>query len=503
MKGNGLIFLSGRLIALVVLIAFQVVLVRVLPVAEYARWALVFAIATLMQTVVSFGIPRLIPKYLSQAGSSVGWREARWLAVRLLVYRVMGSALLMAITYALAVLLGLVGTLDPVFIAMAALYVLVNLVQMDADAMAQSLSLQRVSRTCTVGEAIARLALVGGAATALHGLTATQALAISSLTSAVSAVVLLRSVFSTLSSTEPTPNAKRIDTSEMRMIGLSGYASSMAWFASSPAVIRMIAGYVLPVFPFAGFAFAQNLVLSFQRYTPGALIFPFIEPSAMKHYARTGDQRRLEMVLSLVTKIDMIVIGAAVVGATIAGPVIVDIMTKGRYAAFAYALPWLLAYIVMSSIYRSFEIVAIALGAASVLMRTLLLSLVWLAISLVLAQRFGLVALLACPVGDALSRLAIMYRSLMKRGVHHAVDVRVAAVITIAATVLGVGGLEMLKALRLDGLAAIGLGVAATAVFGLLIAAIRPFHAAEGELLLGRHVRRVAFLLRGPIGGAA
>lgn len=483
-QSGAVIFLSGRLVALVVLLAFQVTVVRLLGARDYGAYALTIALATLMQTVVSFGIPRLIPKYVSQAGWGLSFAVVRRLAVRIVAFRVGASAVLLFAALFVARNFGGIG-IDATLVPVGVLFILASLVQVDADAMAQSLALQRVSRACTVGEASVRLLLVGLAAAVGHGRSAAEILGISVVTSATAGAVLLWTVLRALSRPERDAAAAALDRHEFRAIALSGYASAMAWFASSPAVVRLLASRMLPLAAFAGFSFAQTLVLSFQRYTPGMLVFPFVEPNVLQHYARTGDRSRLEAALSLVTKLDLVLIGATVVGTLVAGRAIVEVMTGGRYGALAYALPWLLVYIVTSSIYRAFEIVAVALGAASALVRTLALSLVWLAAAILLTPRFGAIALLACPVGDALSRLLLMHAALRRFGVRHVIDGRAALGVAALVALFGGGGRLLAGSMGAGGAATIAIGAAAGLLYLAAAAAMRLLRTAEAAIILG------------------
>lgn len=492
MRGNALTFLSGRLIALVVLLGFQLYIVRKLSSVEYGRYALVFALATLMQTTISFGIPKLIPKYVSQAGIRLDGVVVRRLALMLIAVRLGATALLMAICWVVARHFGWADIGDERLAVIGALFILVGLIQIDADAMAQALSLQRLSRNVTVGEAVLRFGAV--LALGMGGMIdeAAMILSVSIITATGASIALVIAVLTALRGHASVPDALPIDWRELRATALGGYASSMAWFASSPAVMRLIGARILSAISFAGFAFAQTLVLSFQRYTPGMLMFPFVEPTAMKHHARTGDQRRLEQTLSLVTKVDMIFVGAATIGAAVAGRALVDLATHGKYGAFAYVLPWILIYILTSSIYKSFEIVAVALNASSALVRTLALSVVWLAVALLLAPHYGLPVLLLCPIGDALSRLAIMHRALRLIDVRHIFDVRMGLIIVTLAAVCVAGGQAVSLLLAPGPLLSIGIGTAAASLFLLLLIPLRPLRTGEGDIIRAAVPERIA-----------
>jgi O-antigen/teichoic acid export membrane protein len=496
LRSNAFVFLSGRILALVILMAFQILVVRMLPAKEYGGYALVIALATLMQTVVSFGIPRLIPKYASQAGWSLSHATVRRLLLALIAFRLGASLLVMGAALAAIVATGLIAMPAPALLTAGAGYILVSLVQVDADAMAQSLGLQAISRSALVWEAAIRLGLVGALAASAGAHDAAAVLAVSLLTTAGSGLLLLRTVFAALAAPDPAVAPRALDRREFQAVALAGYASAMAWFASSPAVVRLIASRLLPVTAFAGYSFAQGLVLSFQRYTPGMLAFPFIEPAVMQHHARTGDGTRLEAGLSIITKIDMVTIGAAVTGTIIAGRPLVEMMTGGRYGTFADALPWLLVYIATSSIYRAFEIVAVALGASRVLSRTLPISLAWLLALFALAPHFGMTALLAVPVADSLSRLGVLALALARYGVGRVVDGRVALGIVVSIAAWCTLGTTIVRAISAGPALTIVIGTVAVLGYAAGIALIRPLRKAEVAIVLKERDDRIARAIR-------
>lgn len=476
------VFLSGRLLSLALLMTFQLLVVRLLVPVEYGRFAIVFALAVLMQTVLSFGVPRLIPKYVGQAGWTLRPVTVGRLIAAIMTFRFVATLLTMMLALAVARTCGWIAPDDlaPAYIAASAAYILVSVAQVDTDAMALALGLQQASRLALVGEAAIRLALVTIGAAMGWASTAAALLWIGSATSVAAVLLLLARIRVALGAMPPRPaQARALDRREFLGIAASGYASALAWFASSPATIRLVASRTLSVAAFAGFSFIQTLAVSFQRYTPGMLIFPFVEPAVMRHFDRTGDQSRLEATLALVIKIDLIVIGAAVVGTAVAGEALVGLMTGGRYVSAAFGLPWLLAYLVTTSTYRAFEIVAVARNATAVLGKTLILSLLWIGVAILIAPRFGMIALLACPVGDSLSRLAIMHRALCRVGIRRTVDLPVTTAITLLMLLLAGGGATLVRETDARPLAALALGIAGGGLFLLLVAIGRPLRRGE------------------------
>lgn len=489
MRDNAITFISGRIITLFILLSVQILIVRLLPTAEYGYFALIFAFATLMQTTVSFGIPRIISKYVTRAGGSLSFSVVRGLASWLLIIRIGASFTLILTTLAVTNIFGWMQTVPTNLLLSSIAYILIQLAQIDGDAMAQALGLQGPSRMFSVGEAGLRLPLIALAGMTGYAHTAVGIIAISAFTSALAATGVLISVFRALSKTDDADAPGAIDWPELRRTALGGYASSMAWFASSPAVVRLIGGSALAIREFSGFAFAQTLVLSFQRYTPGFMVFPFVEPTAMKHFDRTGDRHRLECALSLVTKIDILLIGATVIGTAIAGDAIVGLLADGKYTAQAYALPWLLIYIMTSSAYRSFEVVAIALNAMTALVRTLSLSLIWLVAAIFLARYYGLIALLICPVGDALSRLVLMSHALRKVGIRHVIDMKVIATAFPIIAGFSMVGRAISNSAGLTTFPSICLGSGLAGLYLVIIMLARPLRAGERDIVFGASPR--------------
>jgi glycosyltransferase involved in cell wall biosynthesis/O-antigen/teichoic acid export membrane protein len=477
-------FLSGRALGLFVLLGFQVVVVRRLSSAAYADYALVMALAALMQTMTSFGIPRVVAKVVSGAGVIVTRRAARRLAVRLLGVRLLACVLLLApAVLAFPAFSGAANASWPL-LGVGAVYALAAAVQMDVDGLALALNLQSLSRRAAVGEPLARLALVSALSFGGGALDDAAVLAISAVTALGASTGLLGGVLKALARGDDAPGAANsVDESEVRRIALGGYAGTLSWLAFSPAVVRVIASQVLPVEAFAGFSFLQTLVVSAQRYAPSFTLFPLLEPAAIADAARTGRLDRLRAALSLLVKIDGIAIGAAIVGAAVAGAPVVLFLTHGRYGEAAPLLPWLLVGIIANASHRSYEIAALGVGAPGVLTRALGLTVVWLLMAILTAPRLGVWPLLLCPLGDAVTRFWLVQRRLDRRGLSDLLDIARLVLITGAAGIMSIAGATAAAAFQ-AGLVG-RLGVAAIAVLGFLgaVFALRPLRKAEIQLL--------------------
>jgi O-antigen/teichoic acid export membrane protein len=493
---NATAFMLGRALATIVLVIVQIVVVRVLSPTEYAHYALVFACAALMQTVVSFGIPRLIPKIFSLVDVAITGRQAQVLVVKLLGCRVLATGVALVLGYALGRWLGLVEDLDPSLVAVGALYIVISTMPTDLDAMAQALELQVASRNCLVGEALARVCIMLTLSQLGALNTAFAVLAVTTCTSFSAAAILLKVVRVALRRRQAELTGDFPTPAELRQIGLASYASSMAWFASSPFMLRLIGGYILPTIVFAGYAFMQNLMLSIQRYTPGSQLFPFVEPAVMRDFARSGDKKLLEAALSLTSKADLIFAGGGFVGAVISGQAIVGLLTEDKYSDLAYALPFLLVYIATMSLYRSFEIIAVIFNASATLTWSFGVSIIWLVILLLVAPKMGLIALLTCPICEAGCRLALMYRSLHKLGIRSVLDLRVTATVLGSAFFFSFAGREAAAFAGLGPAATISIGVAGALLYSGAVLIMKPITTQEALVLTSGRNRRLEQVLR-------
>jgi glycosyltransferase involved in cell wall biosynthesis/O-antigen/teichoic acid export membrane protein len=399
-------FLSGRAIGLLVLLGFQVLAVRALPAVEYGRYALIIGLAALSQTITGVGLPRVAARFLPGGGLSRGAR--RWLVAAMLGMRTMLSLA----TAALAGLtVWLLGPADAALYAPGGAYALCSALQLDADGMAQALGLQIASRRASVGEPMVRLA--AAAALALGGQhSAAPLLWISAATAGAAAGGLVLAVLAAPSPEPLTANrADRLDWPAIRRVAIGGYGGTLSWLAFSPGMMRLVASRALPPEQFAGFAFVQSLVVSLQRYMPSFLLFPLVEPALMGEAAQ-GGVRKFSDALSLLVKLDAVLIGGGIICVSAAGGPIILALTHGRYGeAGAYA-PWLLLGLIANTSHRSYEIAAIGLGAAEALIRSLGLTLFWLAAAVLTAPLWGVWPLLLCPLGDAWTRLWLIERAL-------------------------------------------------------------------------------------------
>ena len=473
-------FLSGRISALGVLVVFQVGAARLLPVNQYATYALALAMASLLQTLTSCGFPRVTARFLSRADGEVSHAELKRLAFGLIAVRLLLNAIVAACCFGvIAVTWPKLEAAWPLWLAGFG-YALAGALQIDADGVAQALRLQTASRRATVGEPLARL--VGAAVLVLLRMLNVETLLLLSMaTSALAGAGLLIAVGRRLSLRSD--GTGHLDWRDVRRVAVGGYAGTLSWLVLSPAMVRLIASRVLPLEIFAGFSFVQSLVVSAQRYAPSFILFPLVEPLIMAGVARRRGAARLSAMLSLLVKIDTLAVGAAIVGVSAAGGAAVSLLAGGRYAEAGMFLPWLLAGVIANASHRSYEIGAVALGVSGALGRALILSFLWVAAAILLAPVLGVWPLLLCPLLDALSRFWLVQKAVDRAGGPRILDG--SGLATIAAVVLGLslGGVALVKVVHASGWTSVDLGVLGATILLAAILYARPFRSGEATIL--------------------
>ena len=462
------------------LIVLQIMTARLLPVSQYATYALVLAMASLLQTLTSCGLPRVTARFLSQADEDVSSAELRRLAFGVVAVRLLVSGAVAAGGFGvLAMVWPKLATAWPLWLAGSG-YALAGALQIDADGAAQALKLQTASRRAAVGEPSARL-IGAGVLILLRILNVETLLLLNMATSAVTGVGLLVAVAGRLSGRGH--GNESLDWREVRRVAVGGYAGTLSWLVLSPAMVRLIASRVLPLEVFAGFSFVQALVVSAQRYAPSFVLFPLVEPLVMAVAARRRGGERLSAMLSLLVKIDTLVVGAAIVGVSAAGGAVVGVLTGGRYAQAGMFLPWLLAGVIANASHRGYEIGAVALGASGALGRALMLSLFWVAAAILLAPVLGVWPLLLCPLLDALSRFWLVQRAVSRVGGPAVLDSQGLAVIAASVFGLSLASAALVKVAHASAWGSIGAGVVGALLLVPIMISAPPFRSREAAIL--------------------
>ncbi len=424
------IFITGRLISLVVLLSFNILIIRLLNSYEYSTYAVLFALASVANTLGSLGSQRFIPKYVAPAQRDDNARVARYLIIRFFALRILAALVATGLCIFLysTWLQHSVRIVNSATLPLVAISV-VSAMYTDLEIVSQSLNQQRISRFVSVSEPILRTCLVISSIWYQHELTGIEMLALTALSQGY-AIALLganallnlkQKIRSSPQRTQMPPN------SEILGIASSSYISGLTYLISSPATIRLIAATIISMPELAALSFVQTITLSLQRYSPGFILFPFIEPTIMGWQA-TGDPKRYDRAaatLSLIVKVDAILITLAIAAISpVAGEILV-IMAGKSIDPNPIVLLLGMAVIIGSTVVRSCEIAASFSAAYSAVFSSSLVSIFLLLLLFFGGQYLGLIGILSFPVVDALARAFIIGQGAKKNGFRTIIDWRI------------------------------------------------------------------------------
>lgn len=485
------IFLSGKILSLIIFVLFNVAIVRLMTSREYAIYAVLFAMASIANTVGSLGFQRFIPKFATMARSPDRAQVVARVVGVFLACRIGIVAILSMVIFQLSGLLlndgvQIAGRLAIAFILMSTIAGIYT----DAEIASQSLNQQIISRYVAVGEPLARTLLVLCLHYTTRDVTGERLIWILILTQGTAFLVLAGNGARTLwthmrSVPQDLGHARRQD-----LIGtiLSGYLSGIAALGSSPPMIRFAAATFMAARDFGALSFVQTVTLSLQRYSPGFILYPFIEPAVMS-FQKTEDgahDQRAGALLSIVSKVDAVGI---TLGVLFLGPFAGDFLSflaGDNVNGIPVILLLGMTAIMGSTLVRACEVGANFVGAYRAAYLASICSGVIFVAMITHGRELGLLGLVAIPTIDSFLRAAILERAAMRSGLRGLIDWRVIgpALALNLAVAFGCGLYLPTLDLNLGIRLAIGvvLSLAGVGVFAL----IRPLSHFEGAVVLQR-----------------
>ncbi len=420
-------FISGRIISVVLLVLFNVLLVRLMATTEYGLYAVLISLASIANTLGSLGAQRFLPKYMSLARSPENAATVRGMALAFISLRFV----IVLVSAGLCLLISNLWlskdiTVNPsAFIPFIFLSVISSLYA-DAEVVSQSLNQQRISRVVAISEPLFRTTAVAVLVLfhiALSGvgvvwiMIATQGLAW--VTLAANAWVTLRQKVKSVTQAGGKPPRHEI-------IGIvsSGYVSGLTALGASPPFIRLVAANFLSASEFAALSFVQTITLSLQRYSPGFLLFPFLEPAIMgwQTSQKEEGQAKAGAALSLIAKVDAFIITFGILALAPLATEILQLLAGDRIAPRPLILLLSMAAIIGGTVVRCSEVAASFVSAYKAIFLSSGLSFLFVSILVFGGPYLGIAAILAFPIVDSLTRSFAMEAAAKSRGFVAVID---------------------------------------------------------------------------------
>jgi O-antigen/teichoic acid export membrane protein len=420
-------FISGRAISVILLVLFNVLIVRFMPSTEYGLFAVLIALASIANTLGSLGAQRFLPKYASLARQAENAATIRTMLVRFFSFRLF--AVIASACFCLAVsriwLDNEIRIELYVFVPFILLSV-VSSIYADAEVISQSLNQQRVSRIVSISEPLVRTAFVSLIVVSKHPLTGGELIVVMTCTQGVAWLFLTANSLLNLRK-KMRPGPQMADApSRRQVLGIAAFAyfSGLTALGASPPFIRLIAANFLPAAEFAALSFVQTITLSLQRYSPGFLLFPFVEPAIMGWQTADRGERYVKVgaALSLIVKIDAFIITFGILALVpIAGDVLL-FLAGDKIDPRALILLLSMAAIIGGTVVRSSEVAVSFVAAYKSIFLSSGLSFIFVGILIFGGPYMGLAAVLAFPIIDSLSRSFVMESAAEQHGFGAVID---------------------------------------------------------------------------------
>lgn len=488
------VFLSGRMVSLVLLLLFQILIVRILVPEQYDIYAVAFALASLANTIGLLGSTHILPRYVGPARTQGRSRFAlafsgSFLAARCLVVLAIS---IVGFSIASASLTNQI-TLRPEFLVPFIFISIASAIYSDADVIAQALGLQRLSRSVAISEASLRclgllaMVLLGRRVSGqdLVYLTATTQIVAAGWLVATSLGGLRARGAAEKDSYPPPP------IGEIVGLASAAYFSGLTYALTAPSVVRLVAASCLPSTTVAALSFMQSITGSLQRYSPGFILFPLVEPMIMGYHGKQdlNKDSTIASILSLLGKIDVITFGAIASVTIPAGMFVLGLVVNKSLAVEGELIPIMVMTIAGMTVYRCVEVAGAFSNRLGGMYIGAIVSPISFAILTMVSPHFGIWGILAIPLLDVIVRVACADMVMQRHGIAGVVDWRLVGGVGIYLAAIGV----IIVGLKIDQSSWTGAVLGVTLALGFLVAValLKPLTRGEGDAIVA--------VLRAPI----
>jgi O-antigen/teichoic acid export membrane protein len=498
-------YVGFRLVNFTIAFLLQFILVKTLSPQNYATYALLVAVVVTGERLLSFGIDRTTMRFLP-----VLTKFSDVIALRCLLKRILMLRFAAIISFLTLFWLGLplLQSLLPLPLtskaaAFFAIWFVANMLLIDGDAFAQAWFSHQDSSLINFAEVSSRsiviiVILVVGPTAVFDDIIAVTAITMSAATIGLfSRLARFRYLFGSSCKNAPIIHRtvdQNFDVSNTFTVAWANYASTLIYLISSVPVIRLVASPSLDVVALAAFSFAQSIYLSAQRIFPGILVLPTLETIFI---SKTGDLEDdyLFNILSLVFKIDLILVIFAFLLTYCGGKDIINLLSRAEYSNYFYVVPILIASLIFPTAYRIFEIIANMSFRLKIFFRLWPIGMVSVASVYLTGPYWGIFAALIWPLIEICVRLAILAVVFRKNHIARTFDLACSLPLVLAAVVIAVvAETAVWSGFLTRDQFGLPLAVAALLIMALSLLVIRPMRFVELQILAGAMPRSLGFI---------
>jgi O-antigen/teichoic acid export membrane protein len=421
-------YLCGRLLSGAAGILFVVLLVRHMATPDYARFATMSGAAATLGMLSSLGLEKAVTRFvpegrLCQSGAALS--RFIWLLVglRLAALFTVTVALIVAWPYLFA---GTPTVTTGFLLPLAALIISINLFQFLALIL-QALVQQKTLTRVLVIQWGGRLLLLVTLLFAGLRLDLKQALYIVAVPDAIGSVVLgaaiwhyLRLLRGTDTGAEALPRAPWPAWPEIWKTSRHNYG--YAWLITPPQgnAMIVIASFAVAAPLIAAYGFFISIVERIRTYLPLMFLLNLAEPILIAGYIRDRDFQELCRRSHMLYKLNLILLMLLLGWCAAVAPAITNLLTGGKYGAYAFLLPLLFVQVALGSHNMILQIIANSVGRSDILSKSGAVALGAMMLALLLCLKAGAPLLLfATPLIFEIANIAVTVVLLRRYGFNY------------------------------------------------------------------------------------
>lgn len=485
-------FIAGRGVTSIASFAVAILLVRMMPVQDYAGYTALSGLLMTLMVISNGGIERIVPRYFPELRlkcADVELRRFCWQLTRLRLSLLLAILALLVVAYPYARLWLSIPD-QPLMLSAFFCYVLTYGMSMHLNRAMQSLMLQRRATIAMAIEWFSKLALVGVWFSFSHTINLVKAVWIQGVTAGFGIIYMVYQLNRHLPSIEEGETTKEVlDYQQVRRMGTHNYLQALAGFHADPAVGKMLSSYFLPEAITASLGFAHSIAGVLRRYLPATLLLGLIEPTIMAKHSESNDFSKTAHLAAIVFKMNLFILVPVAIFVCVSGQPLVEIITGGKYGDSAWLISILLLVLMMESHRFVLQLIVNAVEKSELLLTSNLWSLLFVPVTIAAIFLFGIKGLMAGVLFISFSRNFYLVHMLRKLGLPYRPDWYGVAKIAI----LSAGAVISAKTFVANELAPVPEALVAgtmAAIFFLLFAFVwKPFSQKERDTLnrfLGR-----------------
>lgn len=334
--------LSKMGIAVIALLT-QFVLVRYLSVNDYAGYTTFFSAIPVLVFFTMYGLDRVVYRFMPPLRTGQRWREMAWFMTGMLVLRQLTILLLIALCwwgikpYALEQLFSQLAGIASACLVFSLALGCTDTFPVYCNALGQQGKQSLVSMLTTCARMLLIVFFVWQGELDLLQITWIVA-GTECLLAVLLLVILLREIWllrkAVRLQNEPVTSEKLAFGFTLRSLAKDSLSTQMAYSLSLPfrgIFLRLIVASIAPPIVVASFGFFQTMADRAYQFMPMFLMKGMLEPSLANDYAQRKDYSRIRLTVSLLLRINAVLLAAGLTLLIGCGQPVIDLLTNGRY----------------------------------------------------------------------------------------------------------------------------------------------------------------------------